>query len=306
MVGGSDRASVTVRLVGMRDTVLDGIRAAPGGTLLLRIATDIARGDITDRAMTLAGQAFTSVLPLIILWTALRGSSQLDAVLAGLGLSSKDVDVPQSVSGLPPSSFSAFGVLGALMIIGGATSLARAIGRMYVSVWQIRKLPYTGWWRWVLVIFIFPLAVTLQIFASKLHNISPAGFGVLGLSLELAATVVLWIAVWFAVPRLMVSRQLPFRLVMINAVVTGVAITLYLVGSFMVMPHTVSTTTHHYGTLGLVFAAISWLFIFAAIVVIATIVVHAAALDEGAIGRWVTRGVVLPEPAPVKPMFFES
>ena len=303
---GPAYSALIARLNTLGETLLDAIRSAPGGSLLLRIAGDVARGDITDRAMTLAGQAFTSVLPLVILWTTISGSSALDTLLSGLGMSSKDVDVPDSVTDLPASSFSAFGVLGALMVIGGATSLARAIGRMYVSIWQIRKLPYSGWWRWVVVIFIFPAAVSVQVFAAKLHNVSTALFGLVGLAVEIVATLLLWVAVWFAVPRLMVSRQLPLRIVTINAVVTGVAITIYLIGSYFFAPRAAATTTHHYGTLGLVFVAISWLFIFAAIVIVSTIMVRAAAVDDSAIGRWVTCGAPLPEPAPAKPLFFEA
>ena len=41
----------------------------PGARLILRMIGDIATSGLTDRAMTLAAQAFTSVLPFAILMT---------------------------------------------------------------------------------------------------------------------------------------------------------------------------------------------------------------------------------------------
>jgi len=106
----------------------------PGATLSLRILTDIARGDITDRAMTLAAQAFTSILPIVILLLTLPGSDVVDDALSGLGIPVSKLD-HNSVDN--PQSFATFGIIGALMTIAGATSLSRALGRMYVAIWGV-------------------------------------------------------------------------------------------------------------------------------------------------------------------------
>ena len=49
------------------DAVRERVMRLPGASLMLRIVIDMARGNLTDRSMTLAAQAFTSILPVVIL-----------------------------------------------------------------------------------------------------------------------------------------------------------------------------------------------------------------------------------------------
>ncbi|MFW0786101.1 hypothetical protein AAFP35_16455 [Gordonia sp. CPCC 206044] len=273
-------------------------RALPGAGLALRVLRDLAVNDVTDRSMTLAAQTFTSILPVVILLTALPGHTFVTDALAGLGIDPSRVDM---VSTSSTESFTAFGILGALMTIAGATSLSRALGRMYMSVWQVDKLPISGWWRWVVVIFVIPIGVVAQGFSAYLHGVNitgvtVSGYGALGVALEILATFLIWTAMWTALPRLLVSTQAPARLLMFNGAVAGLFITVYLVGSRIALPTILQQTTGHFGTLGMVFAAISWLFFFAMIVVVCAIVVHAVVTDDGTIGTWMRTHVGAPRP----------
>ncbi|MDS1116336.1 YhjD/YihY/BrkB family envelope integrity protein [Gordonia westfalica] len=270
----------------------------PGATLSLRILTDIARGDVTDRAMTLAAQAFTSILPIVILLLTLPGTDVVDDALTGLGIPVNRLD---HTSVDDPQSFATFGVIGALMTIAGATSLSRALGRMYVSIWGVTKLPWRAFWRWVVVLFLIPAAVTAQglstgLQAESLFGIHLGGSGLLGIVLIFLVTVVIWSAVFTAIPRLLVSAQVPLRLLVLNGVGTGLLITVLLVGSRIALPALASSTIRYFGTLGIVFVAISWLFVFAAILVVTAIVVHCVATDAGRVGTWVRRWAGTPTP----------
>nr|WP_237421973.1 YhjD/YihY/BrkB family envelope integrity protein [Gordonia sp. SID5947] len=284
--------------------IADRARRIPGANLVLRIIRDLAVNDLTDRAMTLAAQAFTSVLPIVILLTALPNHTYLTKALDGLGVDPGRVD-PGRVdiaSTSTPQSLTAFGILGALMTIGGATSLSRALGRMYVSVWEVNKLPISGWWRWVVVIFAIPLGVVAQGLAASLHGISFTdvtidGYGALGVTLEIVATFLIWSIMWATLPRLLVSSQVPMRLLALNGAVTGIFVTVLMVGSRLALPTIMGETTNHYGTLGMVFVAISWLFFFAGIVVVCAVVIHSLVSDEGTVGTWMRAHVGAPRPS---------
>ncbi|AZG48172.1 YhjD/YihY/BrkB family envelope integrity protein [Gordonia insulae] len=274
-------------------------RRVPGANLVLRILRDLAVNDVTDRSMTLAAQAFTSVLPIVILLTALPSHTVITKALSGLGIDPDSVDFVKS----DPGSITTIGIFAALMTIAGATSLSRALGRMYVSIWQVTKLPISGWWRWVVVIFALPVGVVAQGFAAPLHTLTVTGwtiggYGPIGVGLEVLATFLIWATMWTALPRLLVSSQVPMRLMALNGAVTGVFITVLLVGSRVFLPAILGETTRHYGTLGVVFVAISWLFFFAAIVVVCAIVVHSAVCDEGTVGSWLRPRVGTPRPFP--------
>lgn len=276
------------------------VRSMPGGSFLIRIAADIVRGDITDRAMTLAAQAFTSVLPVVILLMTLPGSAILSNALSDLGIDPQRVDV---VSSTTPESFAAFGVVGALFTIAGATSLSRALGRVYVSIWGVRKLSWQSWWRWVLILFLIPAAVALQGLATQVRGWTLGGphigdDGVLGVFVEIVLTLLLWTVVWTVVPRLLVSGQVPWRLLAVAGTITGVLVTALLVGSRIALPRIMRDTTNHYGTLGMILVAISWLFFFAGIVIAGTLVAHSAAVDDGLVGGWLRRHAGAPQPFP--------
>lgn len=290
--GASSIAALTHR-------ALDTIRVLPGGSLAIRIVTNIIRGGVTDRSMTLAAQAFTSILPIVILLTTLPGMSIIDTALNNLGLSREQLDIADTST----ESVATFGIFGALMTIAGATSLSRALGRMYVAIWEVRKLPWTSWWRWVVVIVVIPIAAAVQGLAVELDSFSLLGItvfgrGPLGSALEILLTFLIWTALWILVPRLLVSKQVPLGLLTLNGVVTGVFVTILLIGSALAMPRIVASTTAHYGTLGVVFVAISWLFVFAAILVITALIVAAVTADDGRIGTWIRRRAGSPQPFP--------
>ena len=90
------------------------------------------------------------------------------------------------------------------------------------------------------------------------------------------------------------------RLLIANGVLTGILVTVLLVGSRIALPGILTETTRHFGTLGIVFVAISWLFFFAAIVVVCAIVVHSLISDDGPVGGWLRDHLGAPRPFPVR------
>ena len=276
----------------------DRVLRLPGASPALRILADIARGDVTDRSMTLAAQAFTSILPLVILMLSLPGSDVVDSALTELGIPVSALD---HASVDTPRSFATFGIVGALMTIAGATSLSRALGRMYVAVWGVTKLPWRAFWRWIVVLFLIPAAVVAQGLSTGLQAETLFGFrigdrGLLGIALMLLVTIIIWSVTFTLVPRLLVSAQVPMRLLLLNGIGTGLLITALLAGSRVALPTLASGTIRYFGTLGMVFVAISWLFVFAAILVVTAIVVHGIATDPGRGGVWVRRWAGTPAP----------
>ena len=111
---------------------------------LLRIATRTASGlqeiEPFDRAMTLAAQTFTSVFPLIIAVAALLPTSSRslsDRLSDGLGLPDSSRAALELVLPAQPQTRGAFGILGVIIVVFSATSLSRALARMYAKVWQV-------------------------------------------------------------------------------------------------------------------------------------------------------------------------
>lgn len=246
------------------------LAANPVGALVVRIVVDVARSDITDRSMTLAAQLFTSLLPVIILLSTMPGADYIDAGLSHLDLTSADL----ALAATAPSttSFATFGVFGALMTLASATSFSRATNRMYASVWQVPRLRLRDWWRWVAVLGLMALSVVAQGYALLLRRIP-----VVGAVVTIAATFLLWSLCWWAVAKISVKRSVPGRRLLLTGALTGVGLTALLTGSYLSLPRVLRTAVDEFGTLGIIFTVIGWLFLFFYVVVTAAVIAHAIA-----------------------------
>src|SRR5215204_5948773 len=108
-----------------------GVRSSTG-RFALRVARDLRDVELFDRAMTLAAQVFTSILPILIVAGSLRGrlNPEADSALAeNLGLDARTARLVQQSLPSEVDVVSATGVFGALLLIIAATSFARALER---------------------------------------------------------------------------------------------------------------------------------------------------------------------------------
>lgn len=254
---------------------------APGRTVQ-RTLSGFVDIEWADRSMTLAAQSFTSVLPVVI---AASTIGSRDTFTRGFfdqfGIDVDAVAVAPGSLGIDEPSFAAFGIIGLLMVLLGGTSFARALGRMYGRVWHVPTLRFTSWWRWVVVLLSVALSAAL-IGATRVLRDVPY----LGSALMLVAQFVVWAGLWSLVPYLLTERRLTARVLWSTGVITAAGLTLLRIAGNVALPRAVSTAEAKFGDLGLVFTAIGWMFVACGIVVAASVITKALALDEGPVGRY--------------------
>lgn len=254
---------------------------APGRTVQRTISgfVDI---EWADRSMTLAAQSFTSVLPVVI---AASTFGSHDTFTRGFfdqfGIDVDSIDVNPDDFGVDEPSFAAFGVVGLLMVLLGGTSFARALGRMYGRVWHVPTLRFASWWRWLAVLLSVAWCASLIGATRALREVP-----YLGAPLVLAAQFVVWTGLWTLVPYLLTERRLSARVLWATGVITAAGLTVLRIGGNLVLPRTVAMAESKFGDLGLVFTAIGWMFVACGIVVGASVITKALALDEGPVGRY--------------------
>ncbi|MBM7368095.1 hypothetical protein [Gordonia hydrophobica] len=253
--------SVRERLNGVVARLPAGVgRHVPLG---VRIVKAVVAGNVSDRAMTLAAQAFTSILPVLLLLTTLPGSGALDRTLSMF-------DVSAGIGpGDDPGSYASFGVIGALMTLISATSMARALDRLYVGVWGVQNSGLRGWWRWLLVIAVLALATVAQ--AMVVVDVNESDGRVI---LSLVETFAIWTLAWAAVPRILTRNQLRAADLGWLGAASGAGITAFVVVTEVGYARVFHSARSSFGALGVVFASIGWLFVFMAVVVVATLVVQ--------------------------------
>jgi membrane protein len=275
--------SAMARIKAARVSALRKAQQAPRP--VLRVATTFLR-ELTniepfDRAMTLAAQAFTSIFPLLITLAAFfdHGNGSVGDDIA------TTLSLPDSVrraldQALPADTeqLAAFGIISVLIVLVSATSLSRALGRMYAKAWHVPPAGWNGGWRWLVVI----VALCTATIATQLLNHSERAFAenVAALSLTCLLNTMLWAWVpWLLlVGRVSVIRLLP------AATLMGVGSVGLTVASQIYMPHALTIGEEHFGSLGVAFTFIGWLFVVSFVLVIATVLGAVIAQDEGVEG----------------------
>ena len=207
-----------------------------------------------DRSMALAAQTFTALVPLLIVVAAVfeggDGGSLGDAVVDRMDLSGAAADSVRRV--LPASSNveSAVSGLSVIILIISALSFTRALQRLYERAWGleargVRDTAYGLLWLAGLAAF-----VVLHL-ALHGHINGPEG-----LISSLAGTFLIWLVT----PYVVTARRLPWRVLVPQALLTAVSLTAFRAASAIYMPTAISSSAEQFGTLGVCFALISWLF----------------------------------------------
>src|SRR4051794_28508226 len=238
----------------MRPT-LDRLLAQWPGRVLWGTVAAFVRVELFDRSMAIAAQFFTAVFPTVIM---------LGSLLDGLqGEIAKDVSLPNQSKQLLEDAFhstntAAFGVVGALIVLASATSLSRALTRAYAATWMLPR-PQThlrSAWRWLAVVLVFALAIVmvplLKRFAS---DIPPATFW------QVVSALVIDTALAVFVPWILLSGRISLRNLAPGGLLFATVMAFVRPASAIWLPRALETSADHYGTFGVAFTYLAWLYV---------------------------------------------
>ncbi|PVY30131.1 hypothetical protein [Williamsia muralis] len=275
------RAGMLMNMIDTRN-VLDRTRArlrtTARGRAAVRVVIEVLEIGVVDRAMTLAAQSFTSLVPVMIAIGTLGAMDPVsEALRSDYGLDLSELD------GATEASATAFGVVGVFMLVISGTSYARALARTYGQIWSSAIPTYRQGWRWIIVILAVA-AGAMAIGAARTLDDVP----VVGPWLMVATQFAIWLLVWTGIPALLLPAGLPTRARWSTGALTALGLTVLQVASVVALPRIMNSAEKQFGVLGMVFTMIGWLFVYSAIVVISATVVHALTqdVDDDAPGRW--------------------
>jgi membrane protein len=240
--------------------------------------------EIFDRAMTLAAQAFSSILPIIIVMASFmpeQAAELRDEIIENLGIPASVQTVVEDALG-DRATANEVGLLGVLFVLVSATSFSRALVRMYCRAWDVPRPSARSAWRWlaaVLAIVLSLLLVRTTILALTGSRYEIAAVGIVTLSV--------YTALWLYIPWLLLAARIPIRLLAPGAVISGVGLMVMAYASQIYMPLALTSSASRFGPIGVAFTYLSWLFAVAFVLVVATVVGHVVATDEGWLGRLV-------------------
>jgi uncharacterized BrkB/YihY/UPF0761 family membrane protein len=259
------------------------LRTTAFGRFVMRCADSLIAIEVFDRAMTLAAQAFTSILPLVIAVAALRHG---DAEPIGrglsnyLGLSDSAANALERVVPASSDVFSALGWFGILLLVVSATAFSRALERFYARVWSKAKLGFRATWRLFAVLATIILGVViLQLTRSILR--ADATY----IALRGVVEFVLWTLVWLLIGWIVLNRTVSFRLLLPGAVLCGIGLAIAGGVGRIYLPIALTSSADQFGALGITIAYVGWLFVLMSVVVVAVTIGQILAMDYGVMNR---------------------
>jgi membrane protein len=207
-----------------------------------------------DRAMALAAQAFTALIPLVIVVAAVfEGGHDKplgEAVVERLGLTGATADSVRTA--LPTSSGveESVTLFSVLILVFSALSFTRAMQRMYERAWglEARGVRDAAWG----LLWLVGFAGYLLLHPALHDHVS----GPMGLALSLAGATVLWLGT----PYVILARRVDWRALVPQAVLTAVGMDIFRAVSAFYMPAAFSSSAGQFGSIGFAFALIGWLF----------------------------------------------
>jgi membrane protein len=275
--------------------------------LIWRVWERMLEVEFVDRSVALAGKAFVSFFPLVIVVAAFvpprTRSSIISTLTHRLGIHGDALTTAKEAFASSEDIRKATGVLGLLLTIFFATSFTTALQRAYLHAWR-RPPPARGgaYWRgaaWLLAI----LSCMALLGALRAALGGAVGVGVFAL-VSLALTSGLW---WFTAWLLLLD-DVRARVLVPTGVITGVTLAAFAVSATIWMPGVVTDNEAQFGFFGIALALVTWFSGAAICVLIGACAGAVFADDPGRVGTFIrggasstlNPGALAPLPPPVR------
>jgi membrane protein len=261
------------------------VRLAQAG-LPGRILGRLIEVHVLDRAVILAAQAFSAILPLFIVVSTISphpgGDSPARVLVGKLGLGGAEMSSLQAAVAPPSSARASIGVLGVVLALLTATSFARALQRSYQLAWQLPPAGLRAAWRPLALVVGLALYIELLFLFGRLVRGVPAG----SVLEDLVAFAGAW-ALWTGAGWILLAGRVRPRLLAVGGLLTAIGFASLRRLSAFYLPSVVVSNQQQFGLLGVAFTLFSWLSACSFIIVVATVIGAVLAEDPGRLGRFI-------------------
>ena len=268
------------------------IRGWAEQTLLWKVWDRMLETEFIDRSIALAGKAFISFFPLIIVVVAFVPTriraSIFTTLTHRLGITGPSLVTVKQAFASSQDIRQATGVLGLVLAFFYASSFTTALHRAYLRAW--RRPPgkavgtYVRGAAWVAAIFIYMALL------GAARDVLSGGWIALFVVVALALSTAMW---WFTA-WLMLKGQVRFRALFPAGLITAIATSAYALSATLWMPNNVASNNHQYGIFGVALALVAWFSGAAICVMVGACAGSVLAEDPGPIGRLVRNGAASP------------
>ena len=274
-------------------------------TLFWRAWERMLEIEFVDRSVALAGKAFVSFFPLVIVVAAFVPQRVRSSILAALtyrlGIQGHAMAIVQQAFASSEDVRQATGILGLVLTFFFASAFTTALQRLYLRAWRRAPAGKVGAYTRGLVWLPGVLVYMALLGGCRALAGEGAGVGVFLLVSLMGTCALWWCTAWF-----MLLGQVRWRVLTPTGLITGLAMWGYAMSATIWMPGLISRNDTQFGFFGVALALVTWLSGAALCVLVGACAGTVLAEDNGAVGALIrgrkdellVEGAAPPLPAP--------
>ena len=239
--------------------------------------------EFVDRSVALAGKAFVSFFPLVIVVAAFMPprirSSIISTLTHQLGIRGHALATVRDAFASVDDVRRATGLLGLVLTFFFASSFTTALQRVYLRAW--RRMPgrqlgaHTRGAAWLPAV----LAYVALVGGGRGLSGDGAGFGLFVIVSLMTTSALWWWTAWF-----MLEGKVRWRVVIPTGLITGLAMWGYTISATIWMPEVVTRNELQFGFFGVALALVTWLSGAAICILLGACAGSVLAEDNGPVG----------------------
>ena len=254
--------------------------------LLWRVWERLLEIEFVDRSVALAGKAFVSFFPLVIVVAAFVPEGVRESIVTTLidrlGLAGEALDATRGAFASSSDIREATGVLGLVLTVFFATSFTTALQRVYLRAWRRPTAPRGGaYWRGAVW-----LAAQLGCMAI-LGAIRGVLHGDVGAAVFLVVTVATTSGLWWFSAWFFLLGEVRSRVLFPTGLVTSLLLTVFVLSAAIWMPQVVTNNEEQFGVFGIALALVTWFSSASICILVGACVGPVLAEDAGPIGTFI-------------------
>ena len=257
--------------------------------LIWRVWERLLEIEFLDRSIALAGKAFVSFFPLVIVVAAFVPARTRDSIVtalaARLGLQGDAFSLVRTSFASSDDIRKATGALGLALTILFAISFTTALQRVYLRAW--RRPPHSGvdkYWRGVTWLFVMLVSLALLGF---LRDAAADGTGI---AVWAVAGLAVFVGLWWFTAWWFLLGDVRVRVLAPTGVITGIAMAGYGLSASIWMPEVVTSNEAQFGFFGVALALVTWFSGAAICILVGACAGPVFAEDTGRLGRFIRGG----------------
>jgi membrane protein len=268
--------------------LISTVRSRARRTLLWRIWERMLEIEFVDRSVALAGKAFVSFFPLVIVVAAFMPPAVRTSIFSTLthrlGIGGDALATARQAFASADDVRRATGILGLVLTFFFATSFTTAVQRVYLRAWRRtaggKASAYTRGPMWLATLLVY-----MAILGGLRGRIGDGAGLVVFAVVALGLSAVLW---WFT-PWFLLLGQVRPRVLIPTGLITGLAMSVYALAASVWMPQVVTRNQNQYGFFGVALALVTWFSGAAICILVGACAGPVLAEDTGRVGE-IVRG----------------